>query len=244
MITFLTSSPTGALDGSYVVDGLDTSNAFTDNLKKYWKENARVLMITAFPSEHAASDQMTGFFRDAAVKAGLSVSCFDLWDDRSCDTSREALLSYDVIFLGGGHVPTQNAFFKKLFLRENIQDFDGIVIGISAGSMNAADIVYAQPEEDGEATDPSYQRWITGLALTDINVLPHYNMVHDYYKDGMHLFREITCPDSEGHKFLALADGSYLMITPEETKVYGNAWKLFPDRIEQICHTGEYKKLT
>ncbi|MDD7389993.1 MAG: Type 1 glutamine amidotransferase-like domain-containing protein [Lachnospiraceae bacterium] len=243
MITFLTSSPTGALDGSYVVDGLDSSNSFTDNLKKYWKKNARVLMITAFPSAHEASDQMTEFFRDVTVKAGLSVSCFDLWDDRTCDTSGETLNSYDVIILGGGHVPTQNDFFQKLSLKEKIRGFDGIVIGISAGSMNAADIVYAQPEEDGEAADPSYQRWIPGLALTDINVLPHYNMVHDYYKDGMHLFRDITCPDSDGHKFLALADGSYLMITPEETKVYGNAWKIYPDRIEQICHTGESKKL-
>ena len=70
------------------------------------------------------------------------------------------LCAYDVIFLGGGHVPTQNAFFHRIGLREKIRNFDGIVIGISAGSMNSADVVYAQPELPGEAADESYQRFL------------------------------------------------------------------------------------
>ena len=56
-------------------------------------------------------------------------------------------MNYDVILLGGGHVPTQNKFFKEIRLREKIKDFDGIIIAISAGSMNSADIVYCQPEK-------------------------------------------------------------------------------------------------
>ena len=38
MILFLTSSPTGPLDGSRPVDGLDKMNHFVDNLRKYWKK--------------------------------------------------------------------------------------------------------------------------------------------------------------------------------------------------------------
>lgn len=38
-------------------------------------------------------------------------------------------------------------FFKEIRLREKIKDFDGIIIAISAGSMNSADIVYCQPEK-------------------------------------------------------------------------------------------------
>ena len=49
--------------------------------------------------------------------------------------SKEKLLNYDVILLAGGHVPTQNCYFKEIDLKEKIKDFQGIVIGISAGSM-------------------------------------------------------------------------------------------------------------
>lgn len=67
-----------------------------------------------------------------------------------CDKRNENVVGkiaeYDVIILSGGHVSTQNAFFEKIQLKEHIKDFDGILIGISAGSMNSAEIVYAQPE--------------------------------------------------------------------------------------------------
>ena len=78
-------------------------------------------------------------------KGGFSIASFDVWDYRIIDFSKETLHSYDVIILGGGHVPTQNDFFQKIFLREKIQAFGGIVIGISAGTMNSAELAYAQP---------------------------------------------------------------------------------------------------
>lgn len=47
MIIFLTSSPTGPLDNSRQVDGIDEKNDFLMNLQRYWKENARALFISA-----------------------------------------------------------------------------------------------------------------------------------------------------------------------------------------------------
>lgn len=49
MIVFLTSSPTGPLDHSRAVDGLDDKNKFVENLRKYWKEEMKTLYITAMP---------------------------------------------------------------------------------------------------------------------------------------------------------------------------------------------------
>ena len=40
MIVFLTSSPTGPLDGSRKVNGVDEKNQFLLNLKRYWKKEA------------------------------------------------------------------------------------------------------------------------------------------------------------------------------------------------------------
>lgn len=233
MILFLTSSPTGPLDGSRPVDGLDKMNDFVKNLRKYWKADARNLMITATPDSYAQNDEMIEFFGNAVKKDGFTWSAFDLWDRRTEDISKEILHSYDVIWLGGGHVPTQNQYFKELELREKIKGFEGIVIGISAGTMNSADIVYAQPEHPGESVDPEYQRFIQGLGLTKQMILPHYQMVKDYYLDGKRLYDDITYGDSYGHEFLVLPDGSYLMSVDGDESVWGEAYIIKNGRIER-----------
>ncbi len=41
-------------------------------------------------------------------------------------------------------------------------------------------------------------------------LLPHYQDTKDSYLDGKRLFEDITYPDSMGHTFIAIPDGSYL----------------------------------
>lgn len=241
MITFLTSSPSGPLDGSRSVHGLDEKNSFVENLKNYWRGDARCLIISASPCAYEENDGMTAFFKGAVEAAGLSVSVFDLWDARTEDTSANKLHSYDVIFLGGGHVPTQNLFFQKIHLREMIRGFDGIVIGISAGTMNSAETVYAQPELPGESVDLSYDRWLSGLALTQTMILPHYQMVKNNILDGKRLYEDITYGDSYGKRFLALPDGSYLLVKDGVETVWGEAYEIADGEIRKIC--GDDKKV-
>lgn len=238
MVIFLTSSPTGPLDGSRKVNGLDKKNHFVENLRKYWKTNSRCCIIAANPNSYQMNDEMCDFFRNVFVKENFSIQCFDLIDKRYCDFSKEKLHQYDVILLGGGHVPTQNQFFKYIQLREKIKGFQGIVIGISAGSMNSADIVYCQPEEKGEAIDPHFKKWISGLNLTKTNILPHYQMVKDRYLDGMKLYEDITYKDSIGHRFIVLVDGSYILIDDKET-IYGESYLISDDYIQLLCHENE-----
>lgn len=239
---FLTSSPTGPLDGSRWVDGIDDKNQFYINLKKYWKNDCRCVIISAFPQNDAANDEMREFFQNTFNRRGLTSSVFDVWDDRTEDVSEEKLLSYDVIFLGGGHVPTQNEFFHEIQLPEKIQKFHGMIIGISAGTMNSAEVVYVQPEEAGESIDPEFVRFVRGLGLTKTNILPHYQMVKDNYLDGRRLYEDITYADSWGQKFLVLVDGSYLMITCGEEWIYGEAYVIADGVITKICEENEIKK--
>ena len=116
---------------------------------------------------------------------------------------------------------------------------DGIVIGISAGTMNSADRVYAQPELDGEAVDPDYKRYIRGLGLTKTNILPHYQMVKDSMLDGMRLFEDITYKDSMGKRFLALPDGSYLLSVHGKESVWGEAYEIKDGCLHQISRENE-----
>ena len=234
MIVFLTSSPTGDLDGRFRVDGIDNRNAFCDELRKVWKENSRCLLLTATPTIHARSEEFAGFLWNALNQSNLTTLQVDILDDRHMEISQEEINGYDCIIMGGGHVPTQNSFIQALGFKEKMQGYDGIVIGISAGSMNCAELVYAQPEEAGEAIDPSYQRFLPGLGLTNINVLPHYQMLKGTSLDGLKLFEEITMPDSQGKTFIALPDGSYIMIRDQEVKICGPALRIYPDHMEEI----------
>ena len=174
MITILTSH----LGGSYKVDGkrlpgpIADKNGLLEKLKNIWPQDARVLMICADPVDYEKNDSVLYCYKEVFPMSGLKVSSIGMCDART-EAPAENISETDVIILTGGHVPTQNAFFRKLGLREKLKGFDGILIAWSAGSMNCADTVYAGPELPGEALDPAFKRWIPGLGLTREDNIDH-----------------------------------------------------------------------
>lgn len=170
--------------------------------------------------------------------SGLSISYIDKCDDRNLNVV-DNLGNIDVLILTGGHVPTQNKFMKQLRLKERLLDYNGIIVAWSAGAMNCADIVYAGPEFEDEAIDPLYERWITGLGITNINIFPHFQSLKDEYLDGLRLIEDITFADSIGHEIIALNDGSYIMLDDEKATLYGEAYTIKDEHQTQICKNGE-----
>ena len=241
MILFLTSSPMGAYRSDRAPDfkGFDPANGLVTELRRYWRENSRCLLVSAFPEEYAVNDRMRGDFERIIRETGLSVGCVDVYVRRNGKQAPAVLPEYDTVFLGGGHVPTENAFFREIGLRSALSDWDGIVMGISAGSMNCAETVYAQPEMPGEASDPSFRRFIQGLGLTNCNIRPHYQAVKNDYVDGLRLMEDITNGDSFGHRFYALPDGSYFLQTEDRKEIRGEAFLISEGGIRKICETGE-----
>lgn len=140
-------------------------------------------------------------------------------------------------------MPTQNRFFRQIGLKEKLFGFEGVVMGISAGSMNCAEVVYAQPELAGEAKDPGYERYLDGLGLTRHNILPHYQMVKDYTLDGLRLMEQIIYPDSMGKIFYALEDGSYILCADGHETLYGNAYRIADGELTMICQEGQMLSL-
>ncbi len=241
MKLFMTSSPIGIYRSETPLDykGFNPVNGLVQELRRYWRENSRCLLISAFPDEHTINDRMRKDYEGIVKDTGLSIASMEICDSRNGKEMASTLHSFDFVILGGGHVPTENAFFKKIGLPDEFRGYDGIVMGISAGTMNCASIVYAQPEMPGEALDPSYQRFIPGLGLTEYNVLPHYNAVKDDYVDGMRLFEDITFADSKGHTFYALVDGSYLLQTQDGAQIRGEAYRIRDGEIMQISSEGD-----
>ncbi len=127
----------------------------------------------------------------------------------------------DVVYLSGGHAPTQLAFMKRINLKSALLGYEGIVIGLSAGSVNAAFYVYHMPELDGEAADPNYVRFSDGLDLTNIQIIPHKEYMKNKVIDGYKFIEDIVIPDSIGCRFYLISDGSYFKAKNGKTTFTG-----------------------
>ena len=235
---------TSHIGGSYQENGsrlpmpLNPENGLADSLRKHWKDNANVLLISADPEDTEKNNGTRNLFAAAFPMSGLSIGKMDMCDARSLKLL-DNISAYDVLILAGGHVPTQNRFFKRIRLKERLPDFDGILIGISAGTMNSAEIVYAQPELEGESVDARYERFLSGLGLTKLMMIPHYQAIKEDILDGRRLFEDITYADSYGREFYALEDGSYCLFENGTTTLFGAAYRIKDAPLKQICEKNQ-----
>ena len=236
MVAFITSSP--CLDH---VDRpiLNPANGFIHRLREFLPPNCRALFICSDPDSPELTARFGADMAYAFANAGMPLRSYTILDGFNAEDAPELIHSSDFIILAGGHVPTQNAFFREIRLRELLEGFAGTVMGISAGSMNCADVVYAQPEMPGESIDPHYRRFLPGLGLTDVNILPHYQKVKNDIIDGRRLFEDVTCQDSMGRTFYALPDGSYVLTDGESTLLCGKSYRLRNGILELLTLEGE-----
>ena len=221
MTIFLTGSPT-----RYGQDYFTSDNGFLDRVKAELPAGADTLLISAAPDDAAFTDSVLSGMTLCIRHSGIDIGTVTMLDRRNAAQAPELVRRADWIILCGGHVPTQNRFLHEIGLRELLRNFDGVIMGCSAGSMNCADLVYSHPELPGEAADPGYSRWLKGLGLTDINLVPHYHQVRDVRIDGLRLFEDVAFPDSWNHRFHTFPDGGYVLIKDGRETLYGEAWEI------------------
>lgn len=235
MVVFITSSP--------FIDGADRAilnpqNEFVDRIRSVLPPNPQALFVCSDPDDHDMTCHFGADTAGAFSEAGIAFSGYQVLDGYNAEDAEMLIHSSDIVIFSGGHVATQNAFFQDIQLREIMADYDGVVLGISAGSMNLAEEVYVQPEEEGESA-PEFERFAPGLALTDVNILPHYQKVKDNILDGLRLYEDITFADSLGHTFFALPDGSYIYQDDDGQLLCGKAYCVQDGIMELLTQDGE-----
>ena len=235
MTLFVTSSP--FIDGVAPAT-LSNANGFVDRIRGCLPAHPNVVFVASDPRDHAGTCQFAAITTAAFADAGIAFSGYQVLDGTSVHRAYGMVSHCDLVVLCGGHVPTQNAFFRKIRLRHILHNFKGTVMGISAGSMNMAGIVYVQPEEPGESV-PEFRRFAPGLALTPVNILPHYQKAKDYWLDGKRLYEDITFADSMGHEFFCLPDNSYFYQNEDTLLLCGKAYRIKNGILELITVDGE-----
>lgn len=235
MITFITSSPFREDTDRPV---FCNENGFMERIAACLPAYPRCLYICSSPDRHDLNCRFGADIFMAFANAGIPFSQYAVLDYENAEFASELVSDSDLIVLAGGHLPTQNAFFHDIGLRQLLQGYAGVVMGISAGSMNCADIVYIQPEEPGESS-PEFVRFRPGLGLTQVQILPHYQKCKNDILDGLRLFEDITYADSMGNTFFALPDHSYVVDDGEEAVLFGEGYCLHDGILEQISETGD-----
>ena len=238
MIFFLTSAPPLNEDFSF-----SDENSFISEIRAAVKDTVRGLLICSDPDDREKTERHLGAIKTSFELSKIKFSRFDVLDGRNSEKAAELVSSAGFILLDGGHVPTQNKFFMKIGLKELLKDFDGVLMGISAGTMNSAGTVYAQPELEGEAVDPDYVRFFPGLGLTRAMVLPHYQANKDDVLDGLKVYEDIAFPDSMGREFYALVDGSYIFIKDGKQELRGEAYLIKDAKMTKISSVGDITEL-
>ena len=244
MNAFLTSALGGQvkIDGKRYPSKLLEANGLLNHIQAVWKKNSRVMIISGSPADYDKNDSVLFCLSGAFTLSDLSASEVVMCDERNSEII-ERLSEMDVLILAGGHVPTQNRFMKGLGLKERLKTWDGLLIAWSAGSMNCAETVYAGPELPGEAIDPDYQRWISGLGITRTNIFPHFEELRNEMLDGMRLIEDITYADSMVHEIIALNNGSYIISEGGTETIYGEAYSIKSGEQRQICTDGKWTRL-
>lgn len=234
MTYFLTSSPC-----LRETNALNPANGLIEELQSALPNPCKALFICSDPDRHEETDVFSNAIRESFAASGFDFTSFRTLDRRNEALAAPLIKEAQLLILAGGHVPTQNRFFREIGLRGLLRGYDGVILGISAGTMNSADVVYAQPELEGEAISTDYQRFLPGLGLTETMVLPHYQMIRNDTLDGLRLFEDIAYPDSVGRKFYALVDGSYFLGRNGTEQLRGEAYLIQDGSMRQISRENE-----
>ena len=219
-------------NGNRIAKKFGNHNKILDNIKKYVHKYDNFLFVASDEFNNEVTDMFANLTFES-FNMTLPFKNYNILDSRTENLANKLVQNADLIFLCGGHAPTQNKFLDNINLRDIIKNTNALIIGCSAGAMNMADIVYCPPELDGEAIDPNFNKIYKGLGLTYINVFPHYNDIKDNLVDGVHIINEVVIPDSFKYNIYAINNGSYILID-DKNYIYGEAYLIKDGKIKKI----------
>ena len=149
---------------------IDDVNSIITELRQDLKSTNSIVYVASEANNYDEVDAHSQLLFASLKLSGLIFHNYYVLDDRNKARAKELIENASLIFLSGGDTYTQNLLFNDLNLKEYLKNFNGVVLGQSAGAMNMAENVFSAPEEIVWAKPTKF----TGLGLTNINIEPHF----------------------------------------------------------------------
>ena len=218
--------------GNKIAHNFGNDNGILDYLKANIKKYDNFLFV----ANGMEGDKSEAYFQLACDSFNLTLPFknYDFLCPRTRNRAKELIENADFIFLCGGHLPTQNKFFNDIELKALLKNTNALIVGGSAGSMNCADKVYCPPELEEEVLDEHFNRYLKGLGLTNINIMPHFEEYQKMVICGKKYIDDIVVPDSYKIDIIALNNGSYIVIKNGKSTIYGESYLIRKGQITQI----------
>ena len=192
------------LDNTKISKEVDNTNHLVDHIKKYISKYKGILFIPS-SSNTNITNMYANILFDSLKLSGITFDNYYILDDY--DKLDEYINNSSLIFLSGGNTYEQHLLFEKIKLKELLNNYDELIIGQSAGSMNLAKNVFN--------SDVNSQIYFEGLGLTDINVEPHFDIDN---------IDELVIKESFNRVIYGLPDISHILITGDSIEMYGDVY--------------------
>ncbi len=148
-----------------------SSEKLLNETQKYVSQNMKAAIVTTASVGYKEKDWHVPRLKSELEQIGLTATCFDFEFE-----SPQLLFQYDLVEIIGG-----NPFYllNQVRLRDAKNIFseiakNKILIGISAGSIVLQKSIDLIAQYSPEMNNDIQLKDLTGLALTNIEILPHY----------------------------------------------------------------------
>ena len=217
---------------------VDRHNSFAKNLKNSLSKCDNFVFICNTPNESLYDFESARFIFEGLQKSGMPFKKMSLLNNKNKSQAKTLIEKADLIYLQGGKLGDQLEFLKDIKFSKLLENSSAVVVGKSAGAMNLGKEVYQYPEDD---TEVKLERWLDGIGLYELVIIPHFNLDNgnEFNFCSFNLLEECYIPDSKGREFIALPQGSYILLDENKAELYGLAYKIKDGSLERICDDGK-----
>ena len=201
-------------------------NGFNDKATKVFRQEiagckSLAFIASEFENGYEKTDYYFRFFLKMFEDINIHFKKAYVVDGRmTIGEIQKAVSEADVIWLSGGDTPTQFAYFQKYGLDKIIKQHNGVVIGMSAGSINLAETSICTL-----ACGHYKQEIYHGLGCVNISVEPHFVRSR--------LSKEVV-ELSNTYVIYGLCDESLIVCKMKKIEFIGEVYKINHGKIVQI----------
>ena len=211
----------------YLFSNFDNNTGFPkeigDCIKKDLLVYESLVFISSSPLGYDASDFYSNVNKNWFSTIGINFRKCYLLDNRiERNRSIDLLKNASCIFLMGGRTREQIKYVNENNFMKPLQNYNGVIMGISAGAINLSINSLSFGRSENEETTIMYN----GIGITEKIIFPHFdingeenNEIKEYSKD---------------HCIYGLCDYSAIIEKGNDTKLIGEIYKIHNRKIDKI----------
>ena len=205
------------------------NKSFTNCLKSLQFKTDKFVFVASDFYSHHTTDNYFHYFYNMFLKENIKFTNTSIIDSRMTpEQAQSEIFSASVLWLSGGDTKQEYEYWKEYNLLDAIKQYNGIVIGMSAGTLNLAKTVVCSTsfENDEQIT-------YTGIGAVDITVKSHFDENVDLEK-----LKKV----SQQSPFYLMTDESFIVCNNEKTEFYGDIYKMEHGILKKVPHCQPLKQ--